>query len=196
MIRAIVKWIVSCRLIIAFTEHLLPKIRITWGHTRMTGRKYRKGYALLQTGHILVTADENRLSTYLTPGDWAAHAALCVDKGSADFEIGEMHAEGFNKTTFFDLCHTSDRVCILSCDAWDSDYIGTVVAVCKSLDPTPYDFVFGQGFKELYCSELIVACDPEGRLQHLTSDTLLGPVVTPQDILKSKNVTTVWDSDE
>jgi hypothetical protein len=186
-----IKWLMTTRIYLWVVRDILSWIRISCCHTRLTGKKYLEGYKLLKPGYIILSTDESRISSFLTPGD-LDHAALCVSKGG-EYEVGEMTHLGYTKSTFFDICHTSDRVVLLECYDWDEDYIQKIIAKCKSLIGTPYDFQFNPNHTELYCSELVIACDIEARLKWYFS---LGDCILPQDIYKSENVKVVWDSDK
>ena len=185
-------------LYIWFVRDILPKIRFSWGHCKINGKQYHEGYAVMQPSDIILSVDWKRLSTWLTPGDDVAHAALCMgryDLGD-EYEIGEMTHKGYTKSDFFDICKTSDRVLIARCNSWDDEYKKDVIARCKECEDTPYDFAFQFGIKALYCSELVYAADAEHRMVVDFRDAIgIGTsYVTPQDILDSLNVTVEWDS--
>jgi len=182
-----------------FVRDILPKVRFSWGHCKIDGKKYHAGYAVLQPSDIILSVDWKRLSTWLTPGEDVAHAALCVgryDLGD-EYEVGEMTHKGFSKSDFFDICKTSDRVLIARCDDWDNTYKKDVVARCKDFVEVPYDFAFQFGIKALYCSELVYAADAEHRMIVSLQDAIGvgGKYISPQGILKGKNITVAWDSD-
>ena len=107
-----------------------------------------------------------------------------------------MTHNNYVKSTFFDICRESTRVLILRCDDWDGFYTKRVIAHCKSLSAAKYDVKFELGIRALYCSELIVASDPEKRLDVSYQDILgLGrPYISPMGILNAKNVKIVWES--
>ncbi len=189
-LNSVVKWLTQTRIYLFIVKNILPYARLSWGHTRMTGKKYREGYKLLRPGYIILSSDEKRISSFLTPGD-LDHAALCVDTGSGcEYEIGEMTHTGYTKSLFFDICHTSDRVVILDCLDWDDDYKQLVIGCCKLQVEKQYDFQFQLDSMALYCSELVFYCDIEQRLNTVVKDYIL-----PQDIYNSSNVEVIWDSD-
>ncbi|MFA5344675.1 MAG: YiiX/YebB-like N1pC/P60 family cysteine hydrolase [Candidatus Omnitrophota bacterium] len=188
MFKSVLHWVARTRPYLFVVRDILPYARISWGHTRLTGKKYREGYKLLKPGHIILSTDEERISSFLTPGD-LDHAAICVGVGS-DYEIGEMTHLGYTQSLFFDICHTSDRVVILDCTDWDDEYKQRVIEKCRSLVGMQYDFQFEVGDTVLYCSELVFCCDIEKRLEMVFGDYIL-----PEDIYKAKNVKVIWDSD-
>lgn len=173
-------------------QYWLPKIRLSWAHSAITGKQYREGYELLRPGYIILSTDSKRLSTVLTPGVWA-HAALCVSKGG-DYEVAEMTAKGFTKSDFYDICHTSDRVVLLDCFDWDDEYIHHVIKQCAKLDDVEYDDDFQLDNAALYCSELIYFCDTEQRLGLQLRDILGTMYVLPDDIYHATNINIIWDS--
>jgi len=152
----------------------------------------------LQPGDIILTRDNWKLTSFLIPGH-LIHAALCVAKDDTDplFEVAEMVRTGYRKSEFYDICHEADHVVILRCTDWDEEYVKRVVETCLSFDGLDYDVKFELGVKTLYCSELIVASDPEKRLDVSYADLIgLGrPYISPMGIYKAKNVELIWDSD-
>ena len=176
--------------------HVVPFIRFSFYYTSLRGKQYREGYALLQPGDIILTRDNWKLTSFLIPGH-LIHAALCVakdDKGC--FEVSEMVRVGYKKSEFYDVCHEADHVVILRCRDWDDEYIKKVIETCLSFDGLSYDIRFELGIKTLYCSELIVASDPEKRLD-VSYDDLIGigrPYISPMGIYHAKNVDLIWDS--
>jgi len=174
----------------------IPFIRFCLYYTSTHGQEYKRGYSILRAGDIILTRDNWKLTTFLIPGEFP-HAALCVSKGG-DFEVAEMTRVGFRKSEFYDICHESDRVVIIRCKDWDKDYIEKVVEKCLSFDGANYDIKFELGVKALYCSELVVASDPEKRLIVSYGDLIgLGrPYISPMGIYAAKNIEVVWDSKE
>ncbi len=185
-----------------FLRDIFPYIRFSLYYTKLRGRDYQRGCAILRPGDIILTRDDHKLSTLCIPGRYP-HAALCVGRfkqGDSwnSYEVAEMLADGYTKSNFFDICHESDHVLILRCNDWDADYIEKVIKKCKTFDGCLYDFQFTLGVKALYCSELVYQADFERRLKITTADALgLGIVryVAPQDILDAPNTYVVWDSD-
>jgi len=178
---------------------IIPYVRFNFYYTSMRGQRYLKGYSVLRPGDIILSRDNWKLSSFLIPGD-LVHAALCVGKfdAGASFEVAEMVGVGYRRSEFYDICHESDRVVILRCKDWDAEYIPRVIDTCLSFDGTDYDINFELGIKTLYCSELIVASDPEKRLQVSYSD-LIGigrPYISPMGLYAANNVEVVWDSQE
>lgn len=174
---------------------IIPYIRISTYYTSLRGWKYRRGYALLETGDILLTIDRRKLTTFLIPGEFS-HAAQCIGYG-AEWEISEMDHLGYVKSTFFDLCKEADRVVILRCTDYDPAYISKVVAKCKTFEGVGYNITFDLGVKELYCSELVYQSDFERRLQ-VSLEDLAGigrPYISPTGLYHAKNIKIIWDSD-
>lgn len=187
--KSLLSWCMTTRIYLWIVRDILSWVRISCSHTRLTGKKYLEGYKLLKPGYIILSTDESRISSFLTPGD-LDHAALCI---CDDYEVGEMTHLGYTKSTFFDICHTSDRVVLLECLDWDEEYTKKVVEKCKSLVGTQYDFQFSPGDITLYCSELIPTCDIENRLKwHYRLDGF----ILPQDIYNLENIHVVWDSNK
>jgi len=175
---------------------VIPYIRFNVYYTDFRGWKYKRGYALLKPGDIILTKDKWKLTALLIPGDFS-HAALCVNKSSkSEFEIAEMTHTNFTKSTFYDLCRESTRVKIIRCKDWDQDYIKKVIKQCKSFEGVPYDTCFDLGIKALYCSELVVQSDPEKRLKVNYQDVVgIGTTyISPHGLSKAENVEIIWDS--
>ena len=176
--------------------YIVPFIRFSFYYTSLRGKHYRAGHALLQAGDIILTRDNWKLTSFLIPGH-LIHAALCVAKDDKEcFEVSEMVRVGYKKSEFYDVCHEADHVVILRCRDWDDEYIKKVIETCLSFDGLSYDIRFELGIKTLYCSELIVASDPEKRLD-VSYDDLIGigrPYISPMGIYHAKNVDLIWDS--
>lgn len=174
--------------------HIIPYIRLTTYYTTFRGWQYKRGYRLLQTGDIILTRDDKKLTSLLIPGDFS-HAALCVDKGG-EWEVSEMTHTNYTKSTFFDICKESDRVVILRCWDFDFTYIGSMVAACMSFENAEYDIDFNLGIHALYCSELVYQSDYEHRLQVNLEDveSLGRPYISPMGLYKAKNCDIIWDS--
>ena len=163
----------------------------------MVGRKYKEGYKLLEAGHIILSRDHLKLTSWMIGGIWC-HAALCIGKGDEQaYEIAEMTHENFTKSEFYDVCRSADRVMILECVDWDEKYIkDVVVPTCISFEDADYDLKFELDIKSLYCSELVYQSDPERRLQvSLEDHALIGrQYVSPTGIYRATNVKVIWDS--
>jgi hypothetical protein len=165
----------------------------------MRGQRYLQGYSVLRPGDIILSRDNWKLSSFLIPGD-LVHASLCVGKAgiSGSFEVAEMVGTGYRKSEFYDICHEADRVVILRCKDWDDEYVPRVIEECLLFEGSDYDIKFELGIKTLYCSELIVASDPEKRLQVSYADSVgLGrPYISPMGIYAAKNIDIIWDSQD
>ena len=181
----------------AWVMDKIPFIRFSFYYTSVHGDKYKAGYKLLKPGDIILSRDNWKLTSFLIPGD-LVHAALCVSKATEDFEIAEMTRVGYRKSEFYDVCHEADRIVILRCDDWDDDYVPKVIETCLSYEGLDYDIKFELGVKSLYCSELIVASDPEKRLI-VSYDDLVGLgrlYLSPMGIYNADNIKVIWDSDD
>lgn len=155
-----------------------------------------RGYNILEPGNYILTNDAWKLTGFLVPNVWT-HAAYCLRKNS-EFEIAEMTHTNYTRSTFYDLCKEATRVSIWECDDWDQEYIKKVLTpTCLSFKDTPYDVKLERGPKALYCSEMIVESDKEGRLKVSDEDILgLGmPYVSPYGLSRATNARCKWDSD-
>lgn len=175
---------------------VIPYIRLTTYYTSLRGWKFHRGYKLLLPGHILLTIDRKKLTTFLVSGEFT-HAALCV-ANNEEFEVAEMTHHHFTRSHFFDICKESDRVVILRCTKFDDSYTKAVIERCLSYKDATYDTGFELGVKSLYCSELVYQSDFERRLDADLSDIAgLGRLyISPDGIFKSPHVEVVWDSDK
>jgi len=175
--------------------NIIPYIRFTTYYTSLRGWQYQRGYKLLKSGDIILAVDRWKLTSHLIPGTFT-HAALCVAKGE-EWEVSEMTHENYRQSTFFDICKESDRVVILRCSDWDTEYVQKVIDKCKSFINAQYDVDFDlNGVTALYCSELVYQSDFERRLKVDLSD-LAGigrPYISPDDIWEARNRTLIWDS--
>ena len=168
----------------------VPRIRF-WVRPRLSDAKITEGWALLKSGHGILTADTWKLTNIFIPGS-LTHMALCISK----HDVAEMVCSGYNRTTFAALCH-STRVVIVACKDWDYVYTRQVIARCCSFDGTDYDAQFTLGIQSLYCSELIYQSDFQKRWKVSVADLMgLGrPYISPQAYYDAENTEIVWDSD-
>lgn len=193
-------WITSTRLWGWFLLKIVPYLRLSMYYTKIRGWKYYRGYQKLEKGHVILTIDKKKLSSFIIGGKFS-HAALCVDKGS-EFEIAEMTQRHFTKSNFFDICKESDHVVIGKIKSWDPDYINAVVEKCLSFEQAKYDVRFSMdptnelGIPQLACSELIYHSDFERRSEFNLDDVagINRPYISPTGIFKSPHFEVVWDS--
>lgn len=203
---AIILWLMSTALYRWMLKHVIPYVRFTTYYASMRGGKYHEGYAVLKTGHIILTNDRKKLTSLLIPGMFS-HAALCVgrhDEGDL-YEIAEMTHSDYTKSWFFDLCKEADRVVILKCIHWGPVYSEFVAQAAISLQNAKYDTDFCLGVEALYCSELVVAADnkaarelytePKLRVDYSDLAGLGRPYISPTGLLFAPNVICEWDSD-
>ena len=179
--------------------HVIPFVRFSMYYTTIRGWKYHRGYARLEPGHIILTKDNNKLTTLLIGGEFT-HAALCVginSESKINFEIAEMTHHNYTKSHFFDLCKEADRVVILECTDFDSEYVEQMIEKCLTFQDAAYDTEFSLGVQALYCSELVYQADFERRLKVDLSDLAgLGrEYISPTGLYQAKNVVVVWDSE-
>lgn len=175
---------------------VVPYIRFSVYYTKLRGVQYHKGYRKLRPGDIILSTDNRKLTTFIIPGMFT-HASLCVSLDTK-FEVAEMTHLGYTESCFFDICKEADRVVILRCRDWDSEYTAKVIEACKNLDGTPYDTAFNLGVSELYCSELVYESDIERRLDVDLSDVhgLGTKYISPDGLYLAINTMIVWDSED
>jgi len=189
-------WVMETRLYNWILDKI-PYVRFNTYYSAIRGFTYREGFELLRVGDIILTKDNWKLTSFIIPGE-LPHAALCLSKSpERGFEVAEMTRVGYKKSEFYDICHEADRVVILRCTDWDDEYIGKVVETCLTFEGLDYDNKFELGVKALYCSELVVASDPEKRLK-VSYEDLIGlgrPYISPTGILRGENIEMIWDSE-
>jgi Permuted papain-like amidase enzyme, YaeF/YiiX, C92 family len=195
--RSSARWLLRTRPVVWIIAKVIPRIRLSFHAATFTGEQYLKGLEELESGDIILTLDQAKLGAKLTPGQ-VSHAALCITANARTADVAEMTSSGFAIVQWFDICHHSDRVIIVRCLDWDREYLVKVIGKCLSFMHTEYDYQFEADDDELYCSELITACDVDGLL-NVTPGTAVGTgqeFVSPQHILDAKNVVTIFDSDD
>ena len=192
-------WLMNTTFWEKFLKNTIPYIRFSMYYTSLRGKKYHSGYELLEPGHIILTLDKKKLTSFLIPGEFS-HAALCVGIFSkvGSFEVAEMTHTDYTQSYFFDLCKEADRVVIIECTDWDEEYVAKVVELCHTFKDDAYDVKFEMGVKTLYCSELVYQSDFERRLEVNLEDLAgLGrEYISPVGLFHAKNVRIVWDSDK
>ena len=190
-------------------------MRLTTDYARPNNSKYRQwgalerqGYIFLQPGDIIFTIDEKKVVAKIigkatkelggvVPLFVPSHACMCVGKGrELDFEIAEMTAKGFTRSTWEDVVRESTRVVIARCTNFDEKYIEEIVIPkVLSFKDKLYDEKFQMGEDTLACSEMVYFGDVEKRLQ-ADIRPLIGtnPYITPVGLLIAPNIKIIWDS--
>lgn len=185
-------WFMDTKIYNYILRNIIPYIRFSMYYTTFRGWKYHQGYKLLKPGDIILTQDKKKLTTLLIGGEYS-HAALCVSKDGV-FEVAEMTHTDYTKSCFFDICKEADKVAILRCKDWDTEYTQKVVDKCKTFEDATYDNSFAFGVKSLYCSELVYHSDFEKRLI-VDLDDLAGlgrNYISPFGLFKAENVDIIW----
>lgn len=177
-------------------KHIIPYIRFSTYYTDFKGEWFYQGYKLLEPADIILCVDNRKLTTLLIGGEWS-HAALCVSKDEV-WEISEMTHNDYEKSTFFDICKTSDRVCILRCLEWSEGYKKRVIRACRDYEMANYDLSFEMGVEALFCSELIYMSDIKRTLDVSLDDiaSIGRQYISPTGLYKAKNLKVIWDSDK
>lgn len=200
ILRHVLVWITNSRAYTYLLIHIIPYIRFTTYYTSFKGYQYHNGYKLLKPGHIILTKDNRKLTTVLIGGIFT-HAAFVVGKYGTpsypNFEVAEMTHTNFTKSHFFDICKESDRVVILECPDFTSEYVNEMVDKCLTFEGATYDTTFEFGISKLYCSELVYQADFKRVLQvDLTDLAGLGrEYISPTGLFEAKNVKVVYDSE-
>lgn len=179
---------------------VIPFIRTTTYYPRFEGIHYHIAYDLMEPGDILLSIDEDKVTTALIGGIWP-HAAVCVSKNNR-FEVAEMDHTGYHKATLFDFCKVSSRIAILRCSDFDNEYTKTFIANVLSFEGATYDNQFyldaqlPLGVKALYCSELVYQADIEHRMKVSLEDLAgLGRLyISPTGLANGKNMVCIYDS--
>ena len=194
--RRLLVWLTNTSFYSWALTHVIPYIRFSMYYTKIRGAKYWSGRRILQPGDIILGRDNKKLTTLLIGGEFS-HAALCVEQQDCEYTVAEMTHTDYTKSYFFDICKEADRVVILRCDDFDSEYIKKVVAKCRTFESCKYDTSFELGVRALYCSELVYLSDFERRLDvNLEDLKALGrKYISPDGLYNAKNVTVVWDSE-
>ena len=185
-------WFMDTKIYNYLLRHVIPYIRFSMYYTTFRGWKYHQGYKLLEPGDIILTQDKKKLTTLIIGGEYS-HAALCVSKDGI-FEVAEMTHTDYTKSCFFDICKESDKVAILRCPDWDTEYTQKVIDLCRTYEDAIYDNSFEFGVKSLYCSELVYQADFERRLKVSLEDLAgLGrDYISPFGLFKAENVDIIW----
>lgn len=169
---------------------------------RHSGKEFYHAYNLLRPGDIILTSDSLSLSSFAIPGEWS-HAGICVGKGM-EWEISEMLTTGYAKSHFYDIFTRAEKIKIIRCFGWSSDYVRKVINNVKSYSAAEYDYTFGINNNKdvagtdipfLYCSEMIWEADV-ARLLNVNLEDVAGlgrPYLSPDGLANSKNVITVWE---
>lgn len=187
-------WLSGTKIYKWFLTSILPFIRLSTYYTSMKGSTYHRMYKLLKPGHIILTVDSKKLTTFLIPGEFA-HAAFCVSKDE-EWEVSEMTHHDYTKSTFADVCFQADRVVILECVDFDKEYTKEIINKCKSFEDVVYDVKFELGIEALSCAELIYESDVQ-RVLGISLEDLAGlgrPYISPTGLYKATNCKVIYDT--
>lgn len=187
-------WLMQTKVYHWALKSVIPYIRFTTYYTSFKGKVYHQGYDVLEPGDVILTIDDKKLTSMLIPGLWA-HAAFCVSKDKK-WEISEMTHTDYTKSTFFDICKESTRVCILRMTKSNPKYRDDMIRKCKSFVGVPYDDYFKLGIKALSCAELIYESDTSRLIGANLEDVAgLGQLyISPDGLYNAENLDVVWDS--
>ena len=61
-------WFMQTQFYAWLVKSVIPYIRFTTYYTSMRGKKYHKVYDATKPGHIILTTDKRKLTTFLIPG--------------------------------------------------------------------------------------------------------------------------------
>lgn len=209
-------WLMQTNIYELVLLHILPNIRFTTKPSDVEGWQHEQLDAILEPGDFLVAIDTHNATGAMIPkvtggaiinGEeiCVSHAAFCVAKGEGatkcGYEIAEMEAEGYTRSTFYDICKRADRVLICTCTDWDADYKQKMIAKCFTFKKAHYNVQFAlgmlkMGVRFLACSELVYENDFEHRLKvNLEDSAGIGrPYISPKGLLQAKNIVIKADS--
>lgn len=185
-----------------FLKNIFPKLRFTTKYNLLPGNKYSEGYRLLKKGQCVLTVDLHKASA-IVPGIFS-HAAPCVEviknvlADIPEYEMGEMTANGYTKSFFYDVCREADRAVIIDCDDFTDIDRYAIAEQVKKYEGSKYDVEFTLGVEDLYCSELYYQAEIKtvGKFKFDLSD-LIGldrPYISPDGLLFAENSRVIWDS--
>ena len=192
----ILYWLMNTRFYVWFLSRVMPHLRFSTGYTRIKGWQYHAGYALLQSGDLICSADRNKASA-VVPGD-LSHLDICIVKDpKIKFEAVGMTSKDFTKVHFFDICKESDQVVIFRPDfdeAYRNLFLENVMKMSFSIYDYEYDLLDPN---KVFCTELGYHADTEKRIGWKIGKDLLGrPTIIPDSFYQTKGLRVIWDSDK
>lgn len=179
-----IKFLTKFNIIRFLIKRVIPKIMFRTQYSKITGARYLEVANYLKEGDILLSVDNYKLTSFLIPGYWS-HAGI-VKSTNGQITISEMISDGYSETNLYDFCKSSDNIMVIRVDKNQSGYGLRMANEINKYINSQYDIEFEHGDKEMYCSELVAACDFENRL-----GLDLSKIITPDDIYKASIKTDV-----
>jgi uncharacterized protein YycO len=129
---------------------LISKCHAPFSIKKLTAKDYREIKALAKPGHVLISRVRGEFSNLFIPGTWS-HAAFVLDENT----VMEATFHGVVKTDLIDFVLKKDYVALLEDKFCTPEQRAKAVVAAYSFEGLPYDKLFDQGVKALYCSELV-----------------------------------------
>jgi len=168
---------------------LMNQLHISPSYRKVKSRDYRDLIQKIQPGDVLLTWRWGELSNLFIPGEWS-HAALYVGNDT----VREATYAGVHDTDLIDFMLEKDQVLVLR-PAVPSKVIEEAILVSADALGVPYDFMFDEGDKAFYCSELIcwsynhAYFSVTGSNFPLQRQNIMGVwTVTPDDLQRAEKV--------
>ena len=182
-------WLMSTRVYRFLLKYVIPEITIFHG----PGPSYFFKERLrrdMRPGDVLLSKSAFHLTNLLIGGRFS-HGAMVVDQDA----IAEMKANDFDVVSVNDFCKGATRVALLRIKPTDDYYGAQMAARARTFEDREYDTSFELGVSALYCSELPMQADFEGRMQCDLSD-LVGmgrPYISPEGLYSAQGLEVVME---
>ena len=156
---------------------------------KLTGKQLSGILHILDTGDLLITRVDGKLTTWLLPG-WWSHAGVCVSMDTWGLNDRIVHAigEGVLNSNVLDFLRADHAVILRP----SREVASKAVGIAQSLEGGDYDFGFDfSDTTRLSCTELAAAC--YGAIK--PKKTWYGKkIVKADDIVALEDFRIIWDS--
>lgn len=170
----------------------IGRMHFPFTHKEVNGLDVFSIQNALKPGAVLLTYIRGELSNLFIPGDFTHAAMVCSNK----FVI-EATGDGVRKKDLITFMTSKDRVVLLYPRFCDEQQMKRASMNAGELIGLPYDFLFTEGNKAFYCSELITFCYEKIVPGVFTRRERFGvSTVVPNDFAKAHDKwELVWDSE-
>jgi uncharacterized protein YycO len=176
---------------LAPVSRAIGKMHAPFTHKAVNGLDVFSIQQSLVPGAVLLTHIRGEMSNVFIPGDFT-HAAIVT---SNKFVI-EATGDGVARKDIITFMTTKDRVVLLYPRFADFEQMSKAAQNAGELIGLPYDFLFTEGNKAFYCSELVTFCYEKVVPNIFTRRKRFGvSTVIPNDFIKAQDKwELVWDS--
>jgi uncharacterized protein YycO len=167
-----------------YLSKLLGKLHAPFCECLITAKDFQAIINTVEPGDIIFTRSRGELGNLLISGDFK-HCAMVLNSTM----VLEATYSGVHTTAMFDLLKRIDYFCILRATTHNKQELYTAVSGAVGSIGMPYDFIFSEGNKAFYCSEVIsfwLEAAKEFKLKYKRTKFIDSAIIYPNDLYSDK----------